>query len=127
MGAKISRQTYSREPAVGRVAEALARNRYLASKRRSYTGEVAADLKKLVEQVKGDSALLKLLDIEKPDAAGERKLRADFERFCATFPDFFVMADRSTNSSTAELGKNRPLTAGLTGAVMLWGRWPWTG
>jgi hypothetical protein len=89
----------------------LARNRFVAANRRSYTGELAADFKKLAGQVKGDAATL--LAVENPDAATERKLRADLERFCGAFPDFFVMADRSTNSSTAELGKNRPLTAGF--------------
>jgi mono/diheme cytochrome c family protein len=97
----------------GTQAFILARDRFLAANRRRYTGEVAADFKKLAEQVKGDDSLAKLLTIEKPGAAAERALRADLECFCSAFPDYFVMADRSTNSSTAELGKNRPLTAGF--------------
>ncbi len=97
----------------GSQAFILWRNRYLAAKHRSYTGDVAADAKKLADQLKGaDASLAKLLETDGSNTAKE-KLRGDFERFCSTFPWTFVVADRSTNASPADAGKGRPLTAGF--------------
>jgi mono/diheme cytochrome c family protein len=91
----------------------LWRNRYAASRHRSYSGNAVPDLKKLAEQVRGDAALVKILTCEKPDAAAEQELRTSLERFCSVFPDVFFVADRSTGSTTLDATKNRPLTAGF--------------
>ncbi len=91
----------------------LWRNRYAASRHRSYSGEVVADMRKLAEQVKGDAGLTKLLAVENPDADTEAALRTSLERFCSVFPDVFFVADRSSGSTTLDATKNRPLTAGF--------------
>ena len=92
----------------------LWRNRQQAAKHRTYAGDVAADLKKLAEPLKGaDAALVKLIPAEKPDADAERKLRTDLERFCAAFPGAFVVADRGPYFDANGAGKGRPLTAGF--------------
>src|SRR5262249_6525881 len=96
----------------GSQAFILWRNRYLAAKHRSYTGDIPADTKKLADQLKGDASLAKLLETDGSNTAKE-KLRGDFERFCSVFPWTFVVADRSTNASPADAGKGRPLTAGF--------------
>src|SRR5439155_6106153 len=83
--------------------------RYAAARHRSYEGDPGVDLKKLAEQVKGDEALAKLLAAEKPEAESRKGL----ERFCSVFPDVFFVADRSTNSTTLDATRNRPLTAGF--------------
>lgn len=68
----------------GSQAFILARNRYLASRHRSYAGD-------------------------EPDAATAKAL----ERFCAVFPDAFVVADRSNPNAALDATKGRPLTAGF--------------
>jgi Protein of unknown function (DUF1592)/Protein of unknown function (DUF1588)/Protein of unknown function (DUF1587)/Protein of unknown function (DUF1585)/Protein of unknown function (DUF1595)/Planctomycete cytochrome C len=97
----------------GSQAFILWRDRYSASKHRTYTGDISADVKKLTDQLKGADAPLAKLFKNDGSATAKEKLRADFDSFCATFPDVFVVADRSTNASVNDAGKGRPLTAGF--------------
>lgn len=92
----------------------LWRNRQLASRHRSYSGEVFADLRKLAEQFKGaDAGLAKLCAVPATDARTERRLRGALERFCAVFPAAFVVSDRGPYFDPKGAGKGRPLTAGF--------------
>jgi hypothetical protein len=92
----------------------LWRNRQLASRHRSYSGEVSFDLRKLAEQLKGaDAGLAKLFAPKEIDAETERRLRGALERFCAVFPDAFVVSDRGPYFDPKGAGKGRPLTAGF--------------
>jgi hypothetical protein len=92
----------------------LWRNRELAARHRSYSGEVFPDLRKLAEQCKGaDAGLAKLFAVKGSDAATERQLRGALERFCAAFPDAFVITDRGPYYNPKEAGQGRPLTAGF--------------
>jgi hypothetical protein len=92
----------------------LWRNRQLASRHRSYTGDVFADVHKLAEQLKGaDAELVKLLAVEKKDADSERRLRGALQRFCTVFPDAFVVSDRGPYFDPKAAGKGRLLTAGF--------------
>jgi hypothetical protein len=92
----------------------LWRDRQLASRHRSYAGEVFPDLRKLAEQLRGgDAGLAKLFAAEGADARTEKRLRAALERFCAVFPDDFVVADRGPYFDPKGAGKGRPLTAGF--------------
>ncbi len=91
----------------------LWRNRQLASKHRSYSGDVVVDLKKLADQLKGvDAPFAALFTIEETDAAKE-KVRKSLERFCSVFPAAFVISDRGPYFSPNDAGKGRPLTAGF--------------
>jgi hypothetical protein len=112
------------QPTVGRLSVkgispgsqplVLWRNRQLASRHRSYTGEVAADLRKLAGQLQGaDAALAKLFAVPAKDAASEKRLRAGLERFCSVFPAAFVVIDRGPYFDPKGAGKGRPLTAGF--------------
>jgi hypothetical protein len=88
-------------------------NHQLAIRHRSYSGEVTADLKKLVEQLKGaDAELVKQFPIPETDADKE-KTRQALERFCSVFPGTFVVTDRGPYFNPTEAGKGRPLTAGF--------------
>ena len=90
----------------------LWRNRQVASKHRTYTGEVIADVKKLTEQLKGaEAGLTKLFAVKETDAEKE-KLRKSLERFCDVFPDAFVITDRSPFFNPNQANQGRPLTAG---------------
>jgi hypothetical protein len=92
----------------------LRNNRWLASRHRSYTGEVFADLPKLAGQFKdADEGLAKRLTPADTDAATEQRLRAALGRFCAMFPAAFVVADRGAYFDANSAGKGRPLTAGF--------------
>src|SRR6185312_16088952 len=72
----------------------LWRNRQLASQHRAYSGEVLHDLHKLGELLQDtDTILAKQFALQKTDAESERRLRREFERFCAVFPDAFVVSD----------------------------------
>ena len=42
-----------------------------------------------------------------------KRLRGALERFCAVFPDAFVVSDRGPYYNPKEAGKGRPLTAGF--------------
>jgi hypothetical protein len=89
-------------------------NRQQAALHRSYTGDPAADLRKLAEQLKGaDAALAPLFALKGSDAEAEKKARAGLERFCAAFPDAFVVVDRGPYFAPNDAGKGRPLTAGF--------------
>ena len=78
----------------------LWRNRQAATKRRSYTGDVSADLKKLTDSLKGaDAGLVKLFTSNEPE-----KARKSLERFCNVFPDAFFLTG---------IERGRPLTAGF--------------
>ncbi len=89
-------------------------NRQLAARHRTYSGDVFADLRKLVEQFKGaDTALSDLLQIKQTDADAERRHKTALERFCAAFPDAFVVTDRGPYFDPKGAGKGRPLTAGF--------------
>ena len=92
----------------GSQAFILWRNRFAASRHRSYSGDVSADVKKLAEQVKGDDASTKLLTAEKPEA----ELRKGLER-SATCSRVFFITDRSVGGISFDATKNRPLTAGF--------------
>jgi hypothetical protein len=92
----------------------LWRNRQLASRHRSYEGNVFADLKKLAGQLKGeDAGLAKLFAVEKTDAQTEQRLRDALARFCSVFPGAFVVSDRGPYFDPKGAGKGRPLTAGF--------------
>jgi mono/diheme cytochrome c family protein len=92
----------------------LWRNRELASRHRSYSGEVFPDLRKLAEQCKGaDAGLAKLLATKATDAATEKRLRGALGRFCSVFPGAFVVSDRGPYYNPKEAGRGRPLTAGF--------------
>ncbi len=92
----------------------LRHNRQLARRHRTYSGEVFTDLGKLADELKGvDAALAGLLDIKSTDADSERRLRTALERFCAAFPDAFVVSDRGPYFDPKAAGKGRPLTAGF--------------
>ncbi|MDB5309010.1 MAG: Protein of unknown function (DUF1587)/Protein of unknown function (DUF1592)/Protein of unknown [Gemmataceae bacterium] len=92
----------------------LWRNRQLAGKHRSYSGEPVADLRKLADQLKGaDAGLAKLFAVENPDAEAGRRLRASFERFCAAFPGAFFVSDRGPYFNPNAAGQGRLLTAGF--------------
>jgi Protein of unknown function (DUF1592)/Protein of unknown function (DUF1588)/Protein of unknown function (DUF1587)/Protein of unknown function (DUF1585)/Protein of unknown function (DUF1595)/Planctomycete cytochrome C len=89
-------------------------NGQLASRHRSYSGEVFPDLRKLADQLKGaDAELVKLLPTSDTGAAAEKRQRAALERFCDVFPDDFVVSDRGLYSDPNGAGKGRPLTAGF--------------
>ncbi len=92
----------------------LWRNRQHAAQHRSYTGDVFADLKKLAGQLKdADVEVLKLLLAPGTDAETEKKLHGEMERFCAVFPDAFVVSDRGAYFNPNGAGQGRPLTAGF--------------
>jgi hypothetical protein len=92
----------------------LWRNRQLASRHRSYSGEVLPDLRRLAGQLKGaDTPLASLLAAKPGDAEGEEVLRAALERFCAVFPRAFVVSDRGPYFDPKGAGKGRLLTAGF--------------
>ncbi|HEY7153756.1 MAG TPA: DUF1592 domain-containing protein [Gemmataceae bacterium] len=92
----------------------LWRNRQLASRRRGYAGDVFADMRKLAEQLRGaDTDLGKLFAVEQKGAENERQLRDALERFCALFPDTFVVTDRGPYFDPKAAGQGRPLTAGF--------------
>jgi hypothetical protein len=112
------------QPAVGRLSVkgispgsqplVLWRNRQLASRHRSYAGEVVADLRKLAGQLQGpDASLAKLFTAPPKDAANEKRLRGALERFCSVFPATFVVIDRGPYFDPKGAGKGRPLTAGF--------------
>jgi hypothetical protein len=89
-------------------------NRQLASRYRSYSGEVFPDFQKLAGQLKGaDAPLAKFFAVKTADAARERRLRGTLERFCAVFPDAFFVIDRGPYYNPKEAGKGRLLTAGF--------------
>src|SRR5262249_31306988 len=92
----------------------LWRNRELASRHRTYSGEVFPDLRKLAGQLKGaDVGLAKWLAVKETDAVAAKRLRGALERFCAVFPGAFVVSDRGPYYDPKEAGKGRPLTAGF--------------
>jgi hypothetical protein len=92
----------------------LWRNRQLASQHCSYAGDVFADARKLAEQLQGaDAELGKLFAVEQKGAESERQLRGALERFCALFPDTFVVTDRGPYFDPKAAGQGRPLTAGF--------------
>ncbi len=93
----------------GSQAFILWRNRYAASRHRSYSGEVAADLKKLAEAMKDQPYLAKFLAMDESNAESRKGL----ERFCAVFPDVWFVADRSNSGAALDAAKGRPLTAGF--------------
>jgi mono/diheme cytochrome c family protein len=92
----------------------LWRNRQLASRHCSYSGEVSVDIRKLGEQLPGaDAALAKHFTIKETDAATERRLRGTLEGFCAVFPDAFFVAERGPYFNPEGAGQQRLLTAGF--------------
>ncbi len=91
----------------------LWRNRQLASRHRSYSGDVVTDLKKLVGKLNDTDAALTDMFPTTPDDAEKKTLRAALERFCAVFPGTFVVTDRGPYFDASAAGKGRPLTAGF--------------
>jgi hypothetical protein len=88
-------------------------DRQLASRHCSYSGDVIADFHKLADQLIGtDAGLVKLFTANTDDET-ERRMRASLERFCAAFPDAFVVSDRSPYFEPNAPGQGRPLTAGF--------------
>jgi hypothetical protein len=91
----------------------LWRNRQLASRHRSYSGEAFSDLRKLAEQSKSvDAGLAKLFAV-KHTPESKQTLHGALERFCAVFPDAFVVSDRGPYFDPKGAGKGRLLTAGF--------------
>lgn len=88
-------------------------NRQLARHHRVYSGSVGPDLRKLAEQLQASDAELAKLVVPKDADAAEPRLRRALERFCAVFPDAFVIADRGPYFDPKAAGKGRPLTAGF--------------
>jgi hypothetical protein len=89
-------------------------NRQLASRHRSYGGDVFADLRKLHDEVTStDPALAKCLVPSETDEKSERRLRGALARFCDLFPDTFVVIDRGPYFNPKAAGQGRPLTAGF--------------
>jgi hypothetical protein len=128
----------------------LWRDRQLASRHTSYSGDVFADLRQLAVQLRGlpalgasttflvapslapaplvaasalfpgrapfegaDARLAPLFTVRETDAGSERRLHRALERFCAVFPDAFVVSDRGPYFDANGAGKGRPLTAGF--------------
>ena len=92
----------------------LWRDRESARLHTKYTGDVFKDMANLAEQLPKDQAELRALFPAKADAAhSEKQLRASLDRFCATFPDAFVVSDRGGYFETNGAGKGRLLTAGF--------------
>jgi hypothetical protein len=92
----------------------LWRNRQLASRHRSYSGDVFPDLLKLTAQLGGaERGLAKLFVAKYGDAAAEGRLREALERFCWVFPGAFFVSDRGPYYNPKEAGKGRLLTAGF--------------
>ena len=87
----------------------LWRNREQANLRRRYTGDAPADWKKLAEQIKAAGDLAKFFPADKDGVDRTGAL----ERFCALFPDTFVVADRGPYFAPNQADKGRPLTAGF--------------
>jgi hypothetical protein len=92
----------------------LWRDRQQASRHRLYAGAALADLRKLRGQLRGeDRGLAPLFTPPGTDAATEQRLRHAFQRFCAVFPEAFVVADRGPYFDPNGAGQGRPLTAGF--------------
>ena len=89
-------------------------NRQLARRHRTYSGDVFADLRNLAGLFSGaDAPLADLLRVKRTDTDSERRQRKALERFCAAFPDAFVVSDRGPYFDPKGAGKGRPLTAGF--------------
>jgi len=89
-------------------------NRQLARRHRAYCGDVFADLRELAGLLQSvDAGLADLLQAKQTDADSERRHRKALERFCAAFPDAFVVSDRGPYFDPKGAGKGRPLTAGF--------------
>ncbi len=97
----------------GSQAFVLWRNRQLAGKHRSYSGEVLADLNKLSGQLRNTDAGLRDFFPGTTTAAEKDRLRGALERFCSVFPLTFVVTDRGPYFDPKAAGKGRPLTAGF--------------
>jgi hypothetical protein len=92
----------------------LWRNRQLASKRRSCSAEVLADLRKLAKQLEDASpTLAKWLGVKVTGAGDEQRRRRSLERFCAVFPDAFFVSARGPYFDPDGFGQVRLLTAGF--------------
>ncbi len=86
-------------------------NRELAARHRKYSGDPAADWKKLVAATaKTDAGLAEKLAASDADS---KTLQGELERFCAVFPDAFVVTDRGPYFDPKAAGQGRPLTAGF--------------
>jgi hypothetical protein len=92
----------------------LWRDRQLANRHRSYSGDVVPDLRKLAEQLSGaDAGLSRLFVVGDTGATAQQRLRAELDQFCAVFPDAFFVADRGAYFDRDSAGKGRLLTAGF--------------
>jgi hypothetical protein len=91
----------------------LWRNRALAGRHCKYSGETIADLRKVADQLKTADAGLAELFAVKQSPEVEQELRGALERFCAVFPDAFVVSDRGPYFDPKGAGKGRLLTAGF--------------
>src|SRR5262249_3929473 len=92
----------------------LWRNRQLAERHRSYTGDVLPDLKRLAAGSTGpDAARAPLLAPADTAPAAEKRLRAALERFCSVFPDAFVVTERGPYYDPGSSPKGRLLSAGF--------------
>jgi hypothetical protein len=89
-------------------------DRQLASRHRSTAVEVFPDLRRLAERLKPwDGGLARRFLSRVLDAETERRWSGVLERFCAVFPDAFVVTDRGPYFDPNGAGKGRPLTAGF--------------
>src|SRR5205823_14864674 len=65
-------------------------------------------------QLKGtDAGLAAFCQPKATDAKTEKRLRRELERFCAVFPEAFVISDRGPYFDPNGAGKGRLLTAGF--------------
>jgi mono/diheme cytochrome c family protein len=83
----------------------LWRNRRLAELHRAYAGDPTADSKKLAAALKDEPELAKRLDADPP--------RDSLSRFCAVFPDAFVVTERGPFYDPGSSPKGRLLSAGF--------------
>jgi hypothetical protein len=89
-------------------------DRQLAKRHCSYSGDISADFRNMAGQFKdADAALAKRFAVSATDDETGRRMRAGLERFCASFPDAFVISDRAPYFDPTAPGQGRPLTAGF--------------
>ncbi len=89
-------------------------DRQLANRHCSYSGDVFVDYRNMAGLFKdADGAVAKRFAVSATDDETGRRMRAGLERFCATFPDAFVISDRAPYFEPNAPGQGRPLTAGF--------------
>ncbi len=90
----------------------LWKNQQQASRRRSYSGDVRADMQALAEQLnRKEDGLKPFFAI--PENVEVEGLRKALTRFCYVFPDAFFLAERGPYFNPNATTKGRLLTAGF--------------